>query len=257
MAKPTLWKDEYTLLCQACGYVLEGLDLDTQCPECGKPIEESLAKDRPGTPWQRKASIFSMIKTWYLVLRHPKRTIDEMRFDEGDGISFAAITPLLAMGIFSLVLLPIPFVSKYISLFGAVVGFGMVSVMYWLLGFTYSAIASSRIRFAAKRRGYRVDREVSWALAGYASTALILIPLAVGTVIVVGFFLGLAIDRGYLDRDHWLSIIYRILAWNALLFCLPVSLLAFEVFPYLGLRRCKYANRIRPQESDPSSTARP
>ncbi|PCI09903.1 hypothetical protein COB72_05290 [bacterium] len=252
MAKPTPWKDEYTLLCQACGYVLEGLDLDTQCPECGKSIEESLAKDRPGTPWQRKASILSMIKTWYLVFRHPKRTIDEMRIDEADGIGFAVITPLLAMGIFSLALLPIPFVSKYISLFGAVVGVGVVSVMYWLLGFTYSAIASGRIRFAAKRRGYRVDREVSWALAGYASTALILIPLAVGTVIVTGFFLGIAIDRDHLDRDHLLIIIYRMLAWNAFLFCLPISLVVFEVFTYIGLRRCRYTNRIRPQETCPN-----
>ncbi|MEZ6318065.1 MAG: hypothetical protein R3B49_04810 [Phycisphaerales bacterium] len=50
------WADEYTVLCERCGYVVEGLDPAGACPECGKPIAESLPERRVGTPWQRARS---------------------------------------------------------------------------------------------------------------------------------------------------------------------------------------------------------
>ena len=33
------WKDEYTLLCEKCGYVIEGLEDSKVCPECGHDNE--------------------------------------------------------------------------------------------------------------------------------------------------------------------------------------------------------------------------
>lgn len=33
--------DEGQPLCEACGYILEGLPADSRCPECGKPVAES------------------------------------------------------------------------------------------------------------------------------------------------------------------------------------------------------------------------
>ena len=35
------WTDEYTLLCEKCGYVIEGLDTNGNCPECGTKLIES------------------------------------------------------------------------------------------------------------------------------------------------------------------------------------------------------------------------
>ena len=33
--------------------MIEGLDTQGHCPECGKPIAESLPERRIGTPWQQ------------------------------------------------------------------------------------------------------------------------------------------------------------------------------------------------------------
>jgi hypothetical protein len=40
------------LLCEACGYVLNGLPPSGRCPECGKLISESIGADRVPPPWE-------------------------------------------------------------------------------------------------------------------------------------------------------------------------------------------------------------
>jgi len=40
--------------CPESGHMLEALPNEPNCPECGKPISESLPERRAGTPWQRK-----------------------------------------------------------------------------------------------------------------------------------------------------------------------------------------------------------
>lgn len=40
------------ILCASCGYVLDGLRQTGQCPECGKPIVESIGQDRVPPAWE-------------------------------------------------------------------------------------------------------------------------------------------------------------------------------------------------------------
>jgi hypothetical protein len=47
---------ETDLLCEACGYVLNGLPRESNCPECGKPIAESAASRRTPPGWERGRS---------------------------------------------------------------------------------------------------------------------------------------------------------------------------------------------------------
>ena len=40
------------LLCEACGYVLNGLPPTGRCPECGKPIADSIGENRIAPSWE-------------------------------------------------------------------------------------------------------------------------------------------------------------------------------------------------------------
>jgi hypothetical protein len=46
---------ETDLLCETCGYVLNGLPPDTRCPECGNPTADSDPNLRRPTDWERAA----------------------------------------------------------------------------------------------------------------------------------------------------------------------------------------------------------
>src|SRR5271155_5236940 len=44
------------LLCEACGYVLNGLPDNSRCPECGTPISESIGNRRQAPAWESQSS---------------------------------------------------------------------------------------------------------------------------------------------------------------------------------------------------------
>src|SRR5579862_9472689 len=47
---------ETDMLCERCGYVLNGLPPDSRCPECGVPIAESDAGRRHVPEWEQGGS---------------------------------------------------------------------------------------------------------------------------------------------------------------------------------------------------------
>jgi hypothetical protein len=56
--------------CEVCGYNLTGVDIANRCPECGKPIAESLAADaRPPTPWEARASMTNVTSIWEQIMQ--------------------------------------------------------------------------------------------------------------------------------------------------------------------------------------------
>lgn len=63
------------LLCERCGYDLEGMARDDNCPECGRAIVESLPERRSGTPWQRRLmSPWSWAGVVLVSLIRPRKT---------------------------------------------------------------------------------------------------------------------------------------------------------------------------------------
>jgi hypothetical protein len=65
--------EEAQLLCEGCGYIVSGLPTDSRCPECAKPIAESLPELRVRPAWEQdegNAPERFWTTTW-AILRHP------------------------------------------------------------------------------------------------------------------------------------------------------------------------------------------
>ncbi|MEQ8769905.1 MAG: hypothetical protein RIB60_05290 [Phycisphaerales bacterium] len=247
MGRETPWEDEYTLLCERCGYVVEGLDPAGNCPECGKPIAESLPERRVGTAWQRSPSLGSAALTGIQTLLTPISTLNRMQPEVGlpKRRLLSKYALLAALGV------PIPpLVGAFIAMtvYGAgdwgIAGqfLAMVLVMGGLIAaavtftavFILTSIESRGLRFIASRRNFRLTPAHAVAITSHAGIGWVLaFPSA--SAAVVGMIFSLAIA----GVDSIAVVLIGSAGFLA-------GFLFFETFAWLGLRRCKFANRARP-----------
>ncbi|MGJ8635234.1 MAG: hypothetical protein ACSHX5_00110 [Phycisphaerales bacterium] len=242
--RKTEWKDEYTLLCERCGYILEDLDQSLPCPECGKPISESLPERRVGTPWQQKRTFKTFMHTWWVTIRKPKSTLDTMSFNESEYNDLAAYsciaTHLVPIGTTLALLLIDGSFNRIASILLCVFSF----VPVWLILMLLTATESFGLRFIGNRRGFRIEKMISnnivahgtagWLLMGFGSTLgalFVLLPDITDSIVIP-------------ER-----IDFNMIGWWIIFFSCILGFLFFEIFAYLGLRRCKYANRSRPTDT--------
>ncbi|MBO6513693.1 MAG: hypothetical protein JJ974_07000 [Phycisphaerales bacterium] len=255
MPKPTPWKDEYTLLCERCGYIIEDLDQSLPCPECGKPITESLPERRVGTPWQQKPRFTSLLQTWWMTIRHPIRTTDLLKTSvENSTLRLASVHWSALAGSLSWV------ISMYLMLvttrsaktskgedaiawFIAGIGGGLI-LYFGLAGgiWVLISIEEKGIRTISNARKFRLPHSYARSICDHGAIGWVLATAfgGIASILVILFE-----SKPNIKLDSWMYLLPLVSALPGFLF--------FETFAYLGLRRCKYANRSRPNP-DPDRT---
>lgn len=217
MPRDRAWTDAFTLLCERCGYVVEGLATEGACPECGRPIAESLPERRVGTPWQQRRGMRSFVRTGLLTIVRPRRVLDLTRPDAKDGRALA---------------------RRYAA-FGVPL-WGVFLLLTW--------VEANGLRFFGSRRGFRITEDIAWTVCGHGAVgwAIASIGLWIGAGLATAGF-GVSM-RSYEATDYDPTLASALvgtgLGLGGGLFL--IGFLFFETFAWLGLRRLKYANRVRP-----------
>jgi hypothetical protein len=69
----TIVPAESDLLCEGCGYMLNGLPGGGNCPECGRPIHQSIGTHRGYTEFEIEPTLQTFLRTTVGVLFRPTR----------------------------------------------------------------------------------------------------------------------------------------------------------------------------------------
>ncbi len=248
--------DPLTLLCERCGYVIEDLDPGGPCPECGKPIVESI-QSRAGTPWQRKPCLRSLYATWWITARHPMRTLESLIIHDTRGVDLASA--LLAVGILTAVLIgSLPFLLVDLSIFLAVLAASVVFglTIGWIVLFTLTSIEAIGLRYIARKRKMRLDWNGSWTLVahGCAGWVISMMSIAFGAaagIVIEGLSIRFTLDSAFTQ------LLIRVFVFGPIVLGIPAGFVFFELFAYLGLRRCKFRNHPARCLSSPTRSPMP
>jgi hypothetical protein len=238
------------ILCSSCGYVLDGLDRQSRCPECGQPISDSLGSDRVPPEWEspeHRPGAF-MRTSLALILRpaHFYRTFT-VRGSVPSARAFARIHWWIASLLFALTaathtiwfsyrvwpLIP-DFPGGRWGLFAAqLVGLTLLGYLA-LDGIT--RLAAILTNWEATYRGLRLPYSI--VLRGMYYHAAHYLPVAVvALAYVAGYQLLLRLYEQALPRDNDMDYLYGL--------CALVVLSAVYLFVtyWTGMRNMMYANR--------------
>ena len=238
---------ESDLLCERCGYVLNGLPPDARCPECGTPASESDPNARHPATWEKsgeRSFLARFLLTTAAVLFRPKRFYRTLATRQTRAASrgfaalhWAIVSLLIGAGAYAhfnwylfLGNLP-PGAEKFDHPIPAVLVFAAIT--YILLA-AITRIAARLTNWEAGYRGYRLPlpvvlRGLDYHAAHYLPVALV----SAGTMI------------GYRVLLYWHLVSVVSAPYYLYTLCGEVVLAAAYLFNtyWIGMRNIMYANR--------------
>lgn len=255
------WRDEFELLCERCGYSIEGLPASTNCPECAEPVAASLPESRPGSAWQRSRGAAAWGRTVLDLLRRPGRTIRSVRIEAERSARFRRVNVLLAAAILTVVPaltyavqtvrhqapysvrdLTWPWAESALRWAGLA-----IVLLVWWAGLTLAlslmtSVETWGIRTFGRVHGKRITRTVARTITAHATAGWV----AAAVFVSGGFALGMLLYEvtNHRNVEPFRGVMMLSPIWMPTILGL-IGLLAFESIVYLGVLRCKFANRER------------
>ena len=248
--------DERSPLCEKCGYDIQGLEAEGVCPECSRPIAQSLPQARPGSLWQQRPGLNSWWRTNLEALMHPRRLFGAVRV-EPRGSTLLAIINCCIAGF----LLIDPWVG---ALVGDPVraartdGFTYYALTYiGTLAAETAAVAAilmlltwveyQGVRFIAARRKWRLTRAAAWQVCCHASVGWIIAAfaplLALALLHILRSILHIPMG-GTIDMRAWgFGFLYigTLITPLMLFVFMTGGMLIYELLVHLGVRCCRFA----------------
>lgn len=225
------------LLCERCGYVLEGTPRDGVCAECGKPVVESLPERRVGSEWQRAQTFQAWRECAVALHKSPSAVWKALGITRADHHAaeygcIAGTVPIACAYVLSARRADNGFQAILVGLF-------LVSFFTWLALYFLTWIEAKGVEFFSKRRGWRVPRSLAWAITSHASATW----WVATTILSFGLWQA---DR----LEHWANsaVPASMQAFVPLtgaivpLAAFALGMLVFETLVYQGVRTCKFAN---------------
>ncbi len=223
-------------LCETCGYRLQGLPPEGNCPECGTAIQASHPDHRPGLLWQQRQTLRTWWTTNWCVMMHPKQSFRRMNTggSSDEEFMFFITNGFVASMIY------------IISWFGVVRRYGGPPVGTESLPFccsVFPAIAvltfleAIGITHFSGKRGWRIPFRKSFRLCAYCSAGwfpgvLLLVTITLPTPKEV--------ISGWIDLlPTGLPVPTWFLFWAGVF---AVTVLPFEILSSIGMRQIRYAN---------------
>jgi len=236
--------DEGDLLCERCGYALEGLRRYDPCPECGRPIEQSCPERRIGSPWQQGAR-FGVWRNLCALLRHPLTTFDRVRVDEkgarrleADSIAWASLLFALFISVrVTIEAIDDPGGARTMALIFLVVPV-LSFLIYALVLLMLTSIERRGIRFFGRMRRRRITAAIAETIVAHACVGWMISSLLIWLAWPTGSLIA------WIAREHawarWELILLAptLLPWLGFF----TGLLFFETLVAIGVRRMRFAN---------------